>query len=535
MTMALSYHPQGPREALARLALVAAALCSVVTFAARHARADNPRGTTCQDCVVVIGGCSGVCVSREGHILTAGHCKTQDVEEITWPDGRKVQAHKLYDNGKAEGCVVFDCDGEGYPFIPVSQTVPQLGDVVYSGGYPARNGVRAFEQSQGKVLGGAIRNEGSDEFLCNMTTDMGLAGGWSGGPLINARSEVIGVCNGFEWQESLTGQRVSPTVSRFVAWSTVREAYETAVTPSGEFTVYLRHDCAPCDRFKADCDSFDQRLLRGVFNGVPFRALMTTGSGPRFFCNGASSEGYRGRAELNAWLGQNVRRSRRNDPVSPSPLQPYTPPINPYVEDCPGGVCPADGPQRYVRAPKTPQMQAEEIKLVVCVNLGYSTGVEARKWAASITQSKLNDLCASQGLNASTYIVSRDLNPESYDRFAKSVGVDVKFAVVAFIPERDDASGLIRGRITTQIERIVKDKLDGKPLALVFERQDPKKFDEGVAALLLFSPDESDPQAPFTFTGTVLWGIMQDKSRLLDGIVNRLKWLAGKLIGKVQS
>jgi hypothetical protein len=89
--------------------------------------------------VVMIDGCSGVCVHPAGVILTAKHCQHNNRETIEFPDGRRVMAHKVYESDQTDGPVAFLADsGEGaLPFPPIGAEAPEVGAKVYSWGYPA--------------------------------------------------------------------------------------------------------------------------------------------------------------------------------------------------------------------------------------------------------------------------------------------------------------------------------------------------------------------------------------------------------------
>ena len=80
--------------------------------------------------VVKIGGCSGVCVSDAGLILTAKHCTLKDRERVAFEDGPTVWATKLVTSRNGDGPVAFVCDGDDFPHRPVAKTKPKPGDRV---------------------------------------------------------------------------------------------------------------------------------------------------------------------------------------------------------------------------------------------------------------------------------------------------------------------------------------------------------------------------------------------------------------------
>lgn len=199
--------------------------------------------------VVRIGGCSGVCVSADGLVLTARHCQLSDRERVHFHNGPSVPATRLLISRNGDGPVAFVCDGDGFPYLPVSDTKPEAGDAVVSYGFPARNARRQFERGEGVVQsGGRYRLEGVP-FHGNSTT-IRCAGGWSGGPLLNSRGQVIGLCSNGD-----------ATTTAFTSFASTRHAYEQAMPLArelvlsysrAEVVVFVTKNCGPCERLKAD-------------------------------------------------------------------------------------------------------------------------------------------------------------------------------------------------------------------------------------------------------------------------------------------
>jgi hypothetical protein len=199
--------------------------------------------------VVQIGGCSGVCVSKEGLVLTAKHCTLGDRERVAFEDGPTVWATKLISSRNGDGPVAFVCDGDGFPHRPVAKTKPEPGDRVISYGYPNRGGTRRFERGEGTVTGGGRFELDGIPYHANDTTIQATFG-WSGGPLLNAGGEVIGLCSCGD-----------DSTTAFTSWASTRHAYDQALPLArdlilpyqrAEVVVFVTDGCPPCERLKAD-------------------------------------------------------------------------------------------------------------------------------------------------------------------------------------------------------------------------------------------------------------------------------------------
>lgn len=131
---------------------------------------------------------SGVIVSAEGLILTAGHV-VEGLEKVTvvFPDGKQAAAKVLGANLSKDAAMV-KLEGKGpWPFVERGKSREvKVGDFVvalgHAGGYDAR---RTPPVRFGRVVS---RNP-----LGFIGTDCALIGGDSGGPLINMEGKVIAI------------------------------------------------------------------------------------------------------------------------------------------------------------------------------------------------------------------------------------------------------------------------------------------------------------------------------------------------------
>lgn len=131
---------------------------------------------------------SGVIISRDGLILTAGHV-VEGLEEITvvFPDGKQARGKVLGSNLSKDAAMVKLADGRDWPFVELGDSRGvEVGDFVVSlghaGGFDA---LRTPPVRFGRVV--ALNPLGF------IVSDCSLIGGDSGGPLFNLKGEVIAI------------------------------------------------------------------------------------------------------------------------------------------------------------------------------------------------------------------------------------------------------------------------------------------------------------------------------------------------------
>jgi len=134
-----------------------------------------------------VGAGSGVIVTEDGLVLTAGHVMVGQGEyKIFFPDGRVARARPLGKNLDVDTGMVQIIDPGPWPFVKIgkSETLKK-GDWVVSLGHSG-----GFELGRnppvrtGRVLG---RNE------FQLETDAVLIGGDSGGPLFDLEGQLVGI------------------------------------------------------------------------------------------------------------------------------------------------------------------------------------------------------------------------------------------------------------------------------------------------------------------------------------------------------
>jgi len=208
-----------------------------------------------RDAVVQFDGCTGFVV--EGDLLvTAKHCQHPQSVKVNVKK-QTVTAHKVFTTTKEDGPVVFRLEAGPYESLKVASEPPKVGDAVYSLGYPGGHWARI----EGEIIGG----NGVD---LNYTNHR-VATGNSGGPLLNAQGEVIGIA--LHVDADLAVHR-----SGFAGWKVTHDAILQAKKGSliskqptqqqSVVVVFSTENCSPCKQLEQDVQAghFDDYTFRFV-------------------------------------------------------------------------------------------------------------------------------------------------------------------------------------------------------------------------------------------------------------------------------
>jgi serine protease Do len=146
----------------------------------------------CTVCVRAGGSGSGVIVSPDGLILTAGHVSGRPGRDITivMPDGKTYKGKTLGGNGTVDSGLVKITDKGKWPFVEMGQSsAMKKNDWCLLTGHPG-----GFKKGRSPVVRvGRILEVNGKVAAKYIRTDCTLVGGDSGGPLFDMQGRVIGI------------------------------------------------------------------------------------------------------------------------------------------------------------------------------------------------------------------------------------------------------------------------------------------------------------------------------------------------------
>lgn len=131
---------------------------------------------------------SGVIVSKDGYVLTAGHVSGTPGRDVTiiLPDGKTVKGKTLGNNKGIDSGMIKISEEKEFPFVEMGNSAElQKGNWCVAIGHPG-----GFKTGRSPVVRlGRIVNATKS----TVTTDCTLVGGDSGGPLFDMHGKVIGI------------------------------------------------------------------------------------------------------------------------------------------------------------------------------------------------------------------------------------------------------------------------------------------------------------------------------------------------------
>jgi serine protease Do len=134
---------------------------------------------------------SGFIINKDGHILTNNHVIDNAEEvQVKVSDGREFKAKVIGKDPKTDIALIKIDDGRDLPVIPLGESDKlEVGEPVMAIGNPfglEQTVTTGIVSAKGRVIGGGPY----DDFI---QTDASVNPGNSGGPLVNARGEAVGI------------------------------------------------------------------------------------------------------------------------------------------------------------------------------------------------------------------------------------------------------------------------------------------------------------------------------------------------------
>jgi len=139
-------------------------------------------------CIVGNGSGSGVIVSEDGLVLTAGHVSGDPGTKVhvVMPDGTKLEAESLGRSAAADSGLVRITEKKKHPFVDIAPPATLFqGDWIFAIGHPG-----GFDKERGIVLRvGRVIHRSTN----TIQSDCKLIGGDSGGPLFDMQGRIVGI------------------------------------------------------------------------------------------------------------------------------------------------------------------------------------------------------------------------------------------------------------------------------------------------------------------------------------------------------
>lgn len=542
MLYAVTCNRRSPVRNAIMLAVLVLTLLMLLSLKGHSAEPDYQRAAT----VLIHNGDglgSGVCVSRDGLIITAGHVinlpappqmfgsprmKMPTAVQVTFP-GREAEAARVLGVSKAgepTDLAILKCSGNDYPGLTLASASPAVGEEVVTHGYPAG----FYARLEGRVTYVGLTKDNSFDTITAWGRPMH---GHSGGPLLNQRGQVVGICSqgtsdyfDFCGREHLTPQvglycRVESIHAMLQARGLTTylagnrrdgERSKSSIRASVKLRVkvYVQKGCKPCDHQKDDFNSgrirINGRDARELFevtwvdvneNSREADAAKITGM-PTTICldTGDRIEGYTSAESFAAEVS--IKLGNRPLPTQPGPENPP-----PLFGPLPGEVIPPPEPPPAAAAERVEKVEKKDqpetvdgtgLKVVLLVKkqeLDWWQGqaaAMAEKFAENGLKNKIN---AALGGKAEVVVCFERTQPDRYASLVDVIGSDgdKRAAVIVLAPKT--FSGVV-GVVASVVESRLKKLTDGDwkkaPVHLIFEREDQANYDAVIEAL-----DKSEP------------------------------------------
>jgi len=161
---------------------------------------------------------AGIIWSAAGWVLTNAHVVGRRAARVVLQDDREFEA-RLIGRDEEVDLALLEIDAGRLSALPAAESLPQVGELVFAFGHPW--GQRGFVSSGIVSATGMVPSHGRRGSLPVIRTDVPLAPGNSGGPLVNAAGEVVGI------NAMIVGGDQSISIPASVAREFTREVSDT--------------------------------------------------------------------------------------------------------------------------------------------------------------------------------------------------------------------------------------------------------------------------------------------------------------------
>jgi hypothetical protein len=508
-----------------RIAIVIVALAALVRVCAAQEPAWLAR----------VGTASGAVITPDGFIISAEHVTKGEGRTTKVVVAGREYVGRVSDqpvNGIDE-CVVVKIDAKDLKFIHVARTSPKPGDAVTAYGYPHGN----YAKTTGTIT--RIGNiQGQYRLPGGYESNVFVQPGSSGGPLVDTKGQLVGLCHGVELSAPIGGKMVN---SKWIGLQPILTTLKWSAKPKGKAqnaaTVYafVHPGCAPCAAFQNDFPAGEHggitiRYVDRSDTALLARIRAATGQplpnvDPCFWVEGTNrvEVGYAGRSgflqflhgiasiPLAAFLVLESFFIGSPDP-GPPPIESMPVPEPTPVGEQPPEIGEPGQPEGAAEAPKVMPIPGgmypptpEEITEATDVDFTDVTLVAlVSEWdsmpaplARMILDNAVGPLQAavksrSEG-KANLYIVSQRTHPVRFQAVQGAAAVTVEKVRVLCIVGQQNLG--IKGIIAPLVERKIQDMVDDKlgnlrvPVDIVFERIQGDVVAGVKAALSIQEPD----------------------------------------------
>lgn len=516
-----------PQPPLSRPTLVVGVVLAV-TFLAALTMLSLPKadGAVPPDPVVLVkttnGAGSGVIVSPDGKVLTAEHVIAGDTVEGVVYRGKTLPAKAVFrakKNGIDEACLLQVEPANPLPFWPVANTMPKIGEVVCSHGYPWST---YYAMNIGQVTS---INDGM------ITVNFWAIEGNSGGPLCNQKGEVIGLASTRgALPGSLPPQLIEPR-STWIGVPSLQAALRQQpqkVAVSKKLYAFTSPSCAPCQRFKHDRSGALGLMLETRGYQVELVTRTVTGWDKPSIVRRCEQLTRKPIGSLPTFWIDNSN-AVQVDYTTPERLLEYCQPAMPGPYQTPTGIAdlfppPTTEPHIDLPPPTTdldPEIDWSAVKIVVLrtnpelggaakaalKGLQEQLGAPIRRRIAELTDGR-----------ADVQLVHGQTKPARFAAVEAAVGKPVdRLLVVALVKQSEDVS-YIRGKLIEKLTGALGGYLEGKPIEVISERVHPADFAAINQALLVAEGENDFDEAPWW-----LAGVLSVISMLVGYLGSRLK------------